>query len=144
MTETSPTAPAGRVLLADDGADNQLLVSLILRRAGYEVTVAGDGQRACELALAAWREGHPFDVVLMDMEMPVMNGFSATTLLRQARYPGLVIALTGHSEASDRDACLAAGCDEHLGKPVLRLPLLDRMAHWMRLAHDRVASPLST
>jgi CheY-like chemotaxis protein len=140
MNESPPTAPTGRVLLADDGADNQLLVSMILRRAGYEVTIAGDGQQACELALAAWHEGRPFDIVLMDMEMPVLDGFSATARLRRDGYPGFVVALTGHTDPQDRAACLAAGCDAHLGKPVMRSPLLERMSQWMHAqCADRAA-----
>jgi CheY-like chemotaxis protein len=132
MNENPPSAPTGRVLLADDGADNQLLVSTILRRAGYEVTIAGDGQQACELALTAWRQRKPFDIVLMDMEMPVLDGFCATARLRRDGYPGFIVALTGHTDPQDRAACLAAGCDEHLGKPVMRSPLLERMAQWMQ------------
>jgi CheY-like chemotaxis protein len=128
FTAKEPTRLAGRILLAEDGIDNQRLIGLVLRRAGAEVTVAEDGQTAVECALAAQQAGSPFDVILMDMQMPVMDGYDATRSLRDAGYTGRIVALTAHAMTEDRQRCLDAGCDEYLSKPIDRDRLLAAMA----------------
>src|SRR5208337_243078 len=75
-----------RILLAEDGPDNQRLVAFLLRKAGAEVELAENGQVAFDLALAAQQPGNQFDVILMDMQMPVMDGYEATQKLREAGY----------------------------------------------------------
>ncbi len=75
-----------RVLLAEDGPDNQRLIAFVLKKAGAEVAVAENGQIAHDLALAARDEGAPFHVILMDMQMPIMDGYDATAKLREAVY----------------------------------------------------------
>jgi CheY-like chemotaxis protein len=113
-----------RVLVAEDGADNRKLIDLILRQAGGEVTLADDGREAVELAMEAWRADEPFDVILMDMQMPVTDGICATQALRLQSYPGVIIALTADARAANREECLKAGCDEFLSKPIDRELLL--------------------
>ncbi|MEM7164908.1 MAG: transporter substrate-binding domain-containing protein [Planctomycetota bacterium] len=113
------------LLLAEDGLDNQRLFSRILERAGAKVTVVGDGAQAVAAAQEAVDCAAPFDVILMDMQMPVLDGYSATRLLRKQGYVGVIIALTAHAMAGDRQRCLEAGCNEFTTKPVQRAVLID-------------------
>jgi PAS domain S-box-containing protein len=116
-----------RVLLAEDGLDNQRLISHLLTRVGACVTTSENGRLAIERALAALRTGQPFDVILMDMQMPVLDGYTTTRQLRAAGYSGPIIALTAHAMASDRARCLNAGCNEYVTKPINRLELLQKI-----------------
>jgi len=114
-----------RVLLAEDALVNQRLISGMLQKAGMEVRVAENGKLAVEMALAARDEGSPFAVVLMDMQMPVMDGYEAVSLLRRRGYDHPIIALTAHAMAADRERCLKAGCDDYTTKPVERRKLIE-------------------
>ena len=117
-------ASGERILLAEDCTDNQRIVSLILTNAGFQVTIAENGQVACDKAMAALEEGKPFDMILMDMQMPVMEGHEATRQLRAAGYSRPIVALTAHATVDDRRKCLEAGCDFYVTKPVNRSELL--------------------
>jgi len=129
--QAAPFSLSGRVLLAEDGPDNQRLLTLLLTRAGAEVVVAGDGRQAVEWAIASLAEGRPFPLILMDMQMPELDGYAATRLLRQKGWTGPVIALTAHAMAGDRDLCLSAGCNDYLTKPISRATLLAKCSQWI-------------
>jgi CheY-like chemotaxis protein len=119
------------VLLAEDGVYNQKFLTLFLTKAGAEVTVADNGQVAVDMALQATGEGRAFDVVLMDMQMPVLDGYAAATCLRDCGYTGTIIALTAHAMSDDREKCLAAGCNDYGSKPIERADLLELVAKYM-------------
>jgi len=122
----------GRVLLAEDGPDNQRLIARILKRAGLDVDVAGDGAVAYARAIAARDAGLAYDVILMDMSMPEVDGYEATRRLRSAGYEGPIVALTAHAMSGDRERCMEAGCDAYLSKPIHRPLLLTTLAVALR------------
>jgi CheY-like chemotaxis protein len=117
-------AVSPRVLLAEDGLDNQRIVTLMLERTGVDVTVVENGQLAVERALASREAGIPFDLILMDIQMPVLDGNTATQTLRASGYTHPIVALTAHAMPEDRARCLESGCDDVIIKPVKRSDLL--------------------
>lgn len=93
--------------------------------------MADNGQIAVDLALTAKAEGEPYDVILMDMQMPVMDGYNATMKLRAEGYTEPIIALTAHAMNHDRQKCLDAGCDEYLSKPINHFSLVSLVARFV-------------
>ena len=130
---------SGRVLLVEDVELNQRLLAAILRRAGATVDLADDGRMGLELALAAERRGEPFDLVLMDMQMPVMDGYESAHALRAAGFTRPILALTAHAMSTDRERCIAAGCTDYETKPIQRERLL---ATCRRLVGEGAPAPL--
>jgi PAS domain S-box-containing protein len=123
---TTPDALNGvRVLLAEDGYDNRELIENILRKAGAEVVSVENGRLAVEEA-----EAGGFDVILMDMNMPELDGYAATRMLRDRGYRQPILALTANAMSDDDARCLDAGCDEHLPKPINRRQLLRTIAEY--------------
>jgi CheY-like chemotaxis protein len=106
---------SGRVLVAEDGLDNQRLLGSFLRQAGVEFDMVGNGSLAVERALA-----HEYALVLMDIQMPVMDGVCATRLLRDASYRGPIVALTANVMQEDVALYRKSGCTDVLGKPIDR------------------------
>ena len=102
-----------RILIVDDNEDNRDVLSRRLQRKGFEVTCAAGGQQAIEQA----GSDRP-DLILMDMNMPELDGWEATSRIRQDGITVPIVAITAHAMAGDREKCLAAGCDDYDTKPV--------------------------
>jgi PAS domain S-box-containing protein len=135
-------AKAMRILLADDAEENRLLLTAYLRRTPHTVVEVEDGAAAVALFEQEFEQNAGFDLVLMDMQMPVLDGMSATRAIRAwerqtgaARTP--IVAVTAYAMPEDRVRVFAAGCDEHLVRPVLRATLL-------RLVHRFAARAVAT
>jgi CheY-like chemotaxis protein/HPt (histidine-containing phosphotransfer) domain-containing protein len=122
---TANALPPVRVLLVEDGETNRELFSLVLRNAGASVVCAQNGQQGVQQA-----SEQAFDLILMDMQMPVMDGYTATQTLRARGYQGPIVALTAHAMRGDEEKCLAAGCSGYLSKPVQ----IDRLLEAVRAA----------
>jgi signal transduction histidine kinase/DNA-binding response OmpR family regulator len=123
----SPPLKSLRILVAEDNPVNQRLAARMLEKEGHEVAVAANGREA----LAAWRN-RSFDLILMDMQMPEMDGFQATSAIRGAEASSSlhipIVALTAHALSGYRERCLAAGMDDYLSKPIRKNDLLDVIA----------------
>ena len=123
-----PRALSGvKVLVADDSPDNQFLATHMLTQAGAEVETADNGQEAFDKALA-----QTFDVVLMDIQMPLLDGLEATRALRQAGFTKPIVALTAHAMDEERARTREAGCDGHLTKPLNRRDLIQTLGRLTR------------
>ncbi len=118
----------GRVLLAEDALDNRRLIRIVLEEIGLEVDLADDGRTACQKAEASAAEGRPYDLILMDIQMPDLDGYEATRQLRRAGWQGPIVALTAHAMDGDRRRCLEAGCDSYVSKPIDQTELLSTIA----------------
>ena len=126
-----------RVLIADDHDDIHQLLMRHLTKAGCSVELAADGQQAVDKVLSASQSDAPFNLILMDMQMPVVDGFDATAILREDGITTPIIAVTAYSTADDRTRCLLAGCDAYLAKPADKSDLLDLCAEQLRKAQSQ-------
>ncbi|HMN41910.1 MAG TPA: ATP-binding protein [Phycisphaerales bacterium] len=136
-TGPAASAPAeavflrGRILLAEDGPDNQRLIAFHLRKAGAEVEVAEDGKVALMKIEMAESAGRPFDLLVSDMQMPEMDGYTLARTLRERGSAMPIVALTAHAMTEDRRRCVAAGCDDYSTKPIDKASLLATCASWI-------------
>ena len=115
--ERSP-ALQGRILLVEDEPSLQVVIRHMLRTLNVEVELAGDGRLACQMVEQSRAEGRPYALILMDIQLPQMNGLEATRRLRTQGWSGPIVALTAYAMVGDRERCLAAGCDDYLPKPI--------------------------
>jgi CheY-like chemotaxis protein len=133
-----PPALCGHVLLAEDSAQNQRLIAAMVQATGATITIVENGAKAVEQALA-----EDYDLILMDIQMPVMDGTEATTMLRDAGYAGPVIALTANVMRKDIAQYRQAGCTDCLAKPIDRARLYEVLESHLpnggRQAHGRAA-----
>ena len=130
----------GRVLLAEDVPDVHVVFRQILQLINLEVEIAEDGCLACEMAEKSQSEGKPFDLILMDIQMPRMNGYEATRWLRQHGWHGPIVALTAHALVGDREKCLAAGCDDYIAKPITSGKLYELLGRYVGQAKGTATS----
>jgi CheY-like chemotaxis protein len=133
------------VLLAEDGKDNQLLIAFYMRKAGAEIEIASNGIIALEMleqaASCDTGQGRAFDLLLTDMQMPEMDGYTLARTLRQRGNLIPIIALTANAMAEDRARCLEAGCNDYASKPVNKVQLLAKCAAWIERRADDTALP---
>jgi CheY-like chemotaxis protein len=121
--------PSARVLVVDDGPENRELLSLVLTEQGLWVDEAENGAQALEKLAAG-----SYDLVLMDMQMPELDGYGATSLLRSRGVTTPIIALTAHAMAEDREKCIKAGCTDYMTKPIEKTLLLTSVSQHMNRA----------
>ncbi|WP_158265000.1 ATP-binding protein [Blastopirellula marina] len=147
-----PSLAGYRYLLVEDGIDNQRLIKALLQKAGAVVAIAENGQIALDWISEARRDAEEYstdsdpnvDVVIMDMQMPVLDGYQATQALRQMGFHKPIVALTAHALQGDRERCLEAGCDDYFTKPITRENLLQMAQQYAQQARQIASDVLST
>ncbi len=139
QTETSAeTRLCGHVLVVEDNPSNQILISMLLKKIGLEVTLANDGAEGVEEA-----HRQKYDLILMDMQMPRMNGYQAAEKLRAEGFSTPIIAVTANAMKGDEEKCLQAGCDGYLSKPVDRKKLYKILRRYLSVVEKAKTLPLA-
>jgi signal transduction histidine kinase/ActR/RegA family two-component response regulator len=126
---------SGHVLVAEDDKTNQMLIKSLLRKMGLEITIADDGKQAVQKALE-----EQFDLIFMDIQMPYMNGYEATEILKAGEISAPIIALTAHAMEGDKEKCIKAGCDDYLTKPIDREKLMELIGKYLPVKSPEVAA----
>jgi CheY-like chemotaxis protein len=124
LNDVSKPLSGMNILLVEDGKVNQIVVAKMLQDAGAMIQIAENGKLGIE-AVERAKQSQEFDVILMDMQMPVMDGYEATFRLRQSGFKRPIIAVTAHALTGDMDKTLQAGCSAYISKPVDRSKLID-------------------
>lgn len=117
---------SGKVLIVDDSADNRTLIQLFLSHLGVQADLAATGEEGVRMALT-----NEYKLILMDIQMPKMDGFEAVHALRAKDYHGPIVALTAHTMKGDRERCLEGGFDDFLGKPIDRIQLKNSLSKFV-------------
>jgi two-component system, sensor histidine kinase and response regulator len=128
-SESQNTVPGQppRILMAEDNQINQRVGKLILQRAGFDIDLVGDGREALEA-----HKAQPYDLILMDCQMPTMDGFEASRQIRSLDYhQPVIIAVTANALVGEREKCLDAGMDDYLSKPFQAEQLVAVVKKWM-------------
>jgi CheY-like chemotaxis protein/HPt (histidine-containing phosphotransfer) domain-containing protein/anti-sigma regulatory factor (Ser/Thr protein kinase) len=126
--DAEPSFEGRRLLVVEDGRDNQRILRFLLEEAGARVDVAEDGKKAVDAVMASEKS---YDLILMDVQMPVMDGYEATAELRRRGFQAPIIAITAYALARDLKRCLAAGCNDFITKPLVPGQLLSTLHHWL-------------
>jgi CheY-like chemotaxis protein len=130
-TETARALPRAHVLVVEDNAINQMVVANMLESLGLSVQTANNGREALTLL-----DQHPFDLILMDCQMPEMDGYQTTHHIRRHHRQQLaaipIVALTANAMVEDRERCIAAGMNDYLSKPVSLQILRDKLSRWLQ------------
>lgn len=142
---TSPKETRGvladyKILVVDDAKDNRILLQHILKKTGATLDFAMDGQQAIDAVMNALNDNSPFDLILMDMQMPVMDGYFATVKLREQGINVPVIAVTAHALEGDREHCINSGCNEYLTKPINKSLLIETCLELIKEHADKAES----
>ena len=124
---------SGRVLVAEDAVSNQLLIKILLNKLGLHVTTVENGQRAVEEA-----SQQSFDMIFMDIQMPGIDGYEATRLIRQKGITTPIIAVTANTSRGERDNCLQAGCDDYVPKPICNEVLIQAIRKHMPPGNSKI------
>ncbi|MFZ1937263.1 MAG: response regulator [Thermoguttaceae bacterium] len=124
--------PRGRVLVAEDALCMQAIVGSFLQGMELEADMAENGKVACDMAMRSLAAGYPYDVILMDIQMPKMNGQQAVEWLRKNNWKGPIIAFSSHAAPKDHAAFLAAGCNGCLAKPLTKEMLCSALSQYVR------------
>ena len=130
---------SGRVLVAEDSLTNQMLIKLLLEKMGFEVTIVVDGNQVVQKALS-----QAFDLILMDIQMPNMNGYEATKTLRRKEITTPIVALTAHAMKGDKEKCISAGCDDYLSKPIDRRELLKLIYRYLPCESEALSKTIDS
>ena len=136
----APTSLNGRILVAEDGPDNQRLIAFHLKKAGATVDVAENGRIALDLINKAAATGSPYSLLVTDMQMPELDGYELARTLRMMGSTLPIVALTAHALSDDRAKCIDAGCDDFATKPIDKHALISTCAMW--IAAPRLTIPV--
>jgi CheY-like chemotaxis protein len=129
----------GRVLLVEDSDDSRPVIEFYLKETGVEVTTVADGKAAYTEAMWAVARGTPFDLILMDTRMPILDGCATTILLRNSKYMAPIVALSANATEEDRVRCFTAGHNGFLAKPIVPAQLAGVLARHLRRASGTTA-----
>ncbi|PQO33354.1 hypothetical protein C5Y96_10910 [Blastopirellula marina] len=152
-SESIPAQPAtldaidltgGRILLAEDGKDNQRLLSHYLRKAGAEVEIADNGRIALEAIARSSAQGKSFDLIVTDIQMPEMDGYTLARTLRARGSKLPIVALTAHAMEEARVKCLEAGCSEYTSKPIEKMAFLSICRRWLDQNGQQSIEPMTS
>lgn len=140
-TDETTIELSGRILLAEDSEDNQFLITHRLKKSGAEVDIAANGRIALEKLAAASIAGKQYDLLLTDMQMPEIDGYTLAKTLRARGYRIPIVALTANAMAEDAQKCLTAGCDAYISKPINKVALLSTCQQWISNGRGAVTEP---
>jgi signal transduction histidine kinase/CheY-like chemotaxis protein len=124
QTKTTTDLSNSKILIVDDAKDNRVLLKHMLKRTGAKTEFAHDGQQAVDIVEQSIKQKMPFDLILMDMQMPILDGYHATIELRKMGVTTPIMAVTAHALDGDREHCINAGCNEYMSKPVNKTKLI--------------------